>query len=728
MELTGRFIRFIYQGANGYTVAVFELSDGSAEDVTIVGYLPPVSKDAVYSLTGDYSEHPRYGWQFSLTGCRRLEESDGEKLVRYLSGPQFKGIGPVFARRMVDALGTGLIAAIRQDHTLLDAVPGMTRAKKQAVLDGLALNGEDRIYFLTANQLSMKNALRLESHYGDKVIAVLTEDPYRMMYDLDGIGFETADRFALALGLAEDDPRRLCALGCAKLMDWCMSTGDSYLPREEFAARLSQTLGGSSDVSPVIKDMIAQKQAVGEEGRLYPVSQYTAEEYISSYLALFPFDGFEPVREDVIKAGIAEVEQEFGISYQDRQKEAIEAFFTNDLMILTGGPGTGKTTIVRGMVKLCQRLYPQYNVTLAAPTGRAAKRLSELTDCDARTIHSLLGWDKETGKFTKNEEDPLTIDLMIIDEFSMVDQWVFYNLLRAGHQFKKIILIGDVDQLPSVGLGSVLRDLIDSGRFKVVRLEKIYRQKEGSGIITLAYDIKHDIVPQPDPAGDVRFLTCPPRQVRQLVLDTTAEALKRFPTREMGLAGVQVLAPMYRGAAGIDALNLALQAQFNPPQAGKKQIKAGYRIYREGDKILQLKNQPEDDVYNGDIGILKEVIPAEEDRDHQPRLIVDYEGRIVEYNPDSFVNITHAYCVSVHKAQGSEYPVVILPVVADYGIMLRKRLLYTAVTRANITLILIGDPRAFAQGLARQKERERRTTLKERLWAKCGGPQNDGAA
>ncbi len=721
MQITGQFVKVIYRGSNGYTVAVFELDNRMEEEITVTGYFPQTDKDSVYNLYGDYVEHPRYGMQFAVEQIEKRPLNDEANLIRYLSGTQFKGIGPKYAEVLVAALGNDIINRIRENPSVLDDVPKMTMKRKLSILAGLESDSDSNYFFLTNNHLSMKMIMKLEGVYGPQLMQKVMENPYQMIADVNGIGFQTADRFAQSIGFPVDHPYRLAALISNHLLQWCIQSGDSYMEYDEFCTRLNDVMDTENyDLEQLLEMLRESRQIVLEEDRVYPVSQYDSEEYIARYLSMFPQEPFASVDREEIVRGIEEIEQEIGITYQDRQKEAIEAFFEEDLMILTGGPGTGKTTIVRGMVKLCRRLFPQYSITLCAPTGRASKRLAELTDCEARTVHSLLKWDKETGHFSKNEDDPVNVDLLIIDECSMVDQWVFYNLLKAGKFFKKIILIGDPEQLPSVGIGSVLQDMMDSGLFRIVSLEKIYRQQEGSDIISLAYDIKHDICDDVTGENDIRFFECEQAQIRNLTLQVVEKALDSYGSLYDGFMNVQVLAPIYRTANGIDAMNLALQAKFNPPSKEKRELTVGYRTYREGDKILQLKNQPDDDVYNGDIGILIEIIFAREDINHQNRMVVDFDGIMVEYTSETFPNITHAYCVSVHKAQGSEYPIVILPVSFQYGIMLQKRLLYTAVTRANRSLIMIGQKEAFLKGVANTEYQARHTTLRQRLLQYCG--------
>ena len=718
MEIKGHFTRTIYRNdENGYTVALFELYESRTnEEVTVVGHIGTVDKERTYRLQGDYIEHPKYGIQFKLESYDIYIANNEGELVKYFSGAQFYGIGKKFATTIVETLGVNAIERIKEDNDILDTVPKMTERRKNAILEGLKTDVDNDVIFLNGHHLSIQNIIRLKNRYHDDLMPVLMSDPYRIIREVDGIGFKTMDAFALSIGFDEDNVERLKALSETILMDLCMRNGDSYVYIDEFKNALVKEIGDYGiDCDEIMADMAANSRIAIEEDRVYHISQYKAESFIAGYLKHFPFEPLKKIDEQTVRTNLEFVQEKFGIVYQDKQLEAVETFFTNDFMILTGGPGTGKTTIVRGMIELCKLVYPQYVVNLIAPTGRAAKRLSELTDCEARTIHSLLLWDKETGKFAKDEQNPLTVDILIIDEFSMVDSYLFYNLLKACTYLKKLVIIGDPDQLPSVAMGAVLRDFLESDMFKVIKLEKIYRQKEGSDIISLAYDIKNDCCQDIPTDKDIRFIECNPLDIKRLTLQVVGKALENYESLSEGFMNVQVLAPKHMGLNGIDNFNVALQKQFNPKEKGKKEIQVGYRTFRENDKVIQLKNQPDDDVYNGDIGIVIEVIYANEDINNQNRVIVDFDGRIVEYTGETFGNITHAYCISVHKSQGSEYPIIIMPLDNEYGIMLQKRLIYTAVTRAYKSLVFIGEKSAFYKGITRKDHFVRKTTLKERL-------------
>ena len=725
MEITGTFTQIRFRGGSGYVVAYFYIPEERDEIVT-VGYMPEIQEEFTYKLTGKYVENANYGHQFEVETVQKIE--DEKSLIKTFSGPFFKGIGEKTATKIVKHYGINVIKMIKDDPDSLDEVEGLKAKQKEAILEGLKNVETDEAYFMLASVVSPRIAVKSKTYYEKRTVIkktlgeVFEENPYRIYYDINGASLLSVDKLALSLGVEKDDMRRITAFADRVIKDRTFRLKDSYLTDEYYRRALMEEVGiDEFTYDLVLKELVREKRIALEEDRIYPIEQYEAEHYITGFLATFPAESFEKVEKQDIDEMLSLVEERMGITYQDRQREAVESFFEEDLLILTGGPGTGKTTIVKGMVQLCTKLFPQYSIALCAPTGRASKRLRQLSDKDAKTIHSLLGWDIEINEFKVNEDEPLGADLLIIDEFSMVDQLLFANLLRACRFVKKIVIIGDAEQLPPVSIGNVLQNLIDTNLFKVVRLEKIYRQKEGSDIIQLAYDIKHDQCTDLLPGNDIGVIECGIPQIKDALVKVVEKALQRYKSIEEGYQNVQVIVPQYRTINGIDELNAVLQEAFNPASRFKKEVKIGRNIYREGDKIMHLRNNSQREVYNGDIGILREIIPAKESPTDKDIIIVDYEGTELEYGRDDGDTFTHAYCMSVHKSQGCEYPIVIFVSSQEYSpLLMRKRLVYTAVTRASRSLVIIGNKNTFLRSLTRKEKEKQNTTLKERLLALLG--------
>ncbi len=717
MEITGKLVVQVYrQEYSQFTVAKFRLYELVEKDITITGYFPALQKDILYRLFGEYKEHPRYGLQFCVERFERVLPSDEESVVSFLCGPLFPGVGKKLAQAIVDQLGADCLQRIRDNADLLSLVKGMSGKKKTAILEGLSANRdlEDSMRFFTTHGLGIRNIMKLDQIYGKDVLDIVRNNPYQLVEDVDGIGFETADKLAKSMEFdLRSNHRRKAAL-YSLILEMCMASGDSYVLKEDLEAPLIRKLQDDEiDFSYLLELLMQEKKVVQEQDRIYHSTQYAAENGIAKYFGSFVAKPQLELDDGLLESLLSNIEDAENIRYEQKQKEAIIQFVKHPFLILTGGPGTGKSTIVKAMIMLYKRLYPHQMIALCAPTGRASKRLSELTQTEATTIHRLLKWNLETNTFGMNEESPLMCDLLVVDEFSMVDNWMLFQLLEASKLVSKIVFIGDEDQLPSVACGCVLRDFIASDQFPMVRLEKIFRQKEGSDVVSLAYQLKHQQPIVFSDMNDVKFYDCSPYDVRELVSKIVEAAIDK----EYDLSQIQVLAPKYSGNAGIDALNHALQKLCNPPSPFKAELQVGYKLFREGDKILQLKNEPEQDVYNGDIGILEEIVHAQEDEDRRNRIIVNYDGILVEYTADTFYHITHAYCISIHKSQGSEYPIVIMPMVHEYQFMLSKRLIYTGITRAKKSLILLGERSAFEKGILTMDRKERLTTLCHRIEA-----------
>lgn len=713
MRIEGTYSATIFRSDdNGFSVYRFKLRQVQEKTLIVTGYLPPLDADVLYELEGEYVEHPRFGMQFSVSSYRKELPQDADMIVRYLSSPGFPGIGVKLAQNIVDLYGSDILNEIKANPQLPLVVPGLSDKKKQILIAGITQQDDldEAIAFFTTHGLSIRQVMAIDRVYGKEAITVLRHNPYRLIEDVDGIGFKTADKLALSLGFEMNDPLRLQAAMVAMVMQLNMNSGDTYTNRETLFSSLQKSLNEYEvDFTETLTQLLNEHRLVMVESRIYHLTQYEAEQTITGYYQHFPLEPMNLTTD--LDEQLELTQTKYAIRYDELQLHAIRTFFQQDASIITGGPGTGKTTIILGIIDILKRCFPENTLLLCAPTGRAAKRLKELTHCDAQTIHSALHWDLETNSFGFNEKEPLMADIIILDEFSMVDSWLMAHLLLASRQVKKFLFLGDADQLPSVGPGFVIRDFITSGFFTVTSLLHIYRQKEGSDVITLAQSFKNGHFELNPQSRDVRFFPAGASQVKDIALSLINNALEKG----YSIHEIQVLVPQYNGLAGIDQLNHFLQAACNPADVQKRELKVGYAIYREGDKILQLKNQPDDFVFNGDIGILVEIIFAAEDENHQNRIVVDFDSVIVEYTSETFINISHAYCMSVHKAQGSEYPIVIVVALRQYRHMLQRRLYYTAFTRASKALILIGEDAAFESAAQNNRSIERKTHLREDL-------------
>ncbi|HRM91571.1 MAG TPA: ATP-dependent RecD-like DNA helicase, partial [Thomasclavelia ramosa] len=631
---------------------------------------------------GDYEIHPKYGKQFKLSEYRIIYAKESEEIIKYLSSPLFKGIGKALATQIVNTLGEECLEKIKEDKHNLDLVRGMTEKRREIIYEALTNGDYDQevMQFFMGHGISLKNLGLIQAYYQEKTLEILQNNPYQLVEDIDGIGFKTADELALKTGGTLDNPNRIKAGIIYSIKQYGFNTGSTYCYLDEIKIMFSKIIYNIEEVSfnEYLDELIDEGLIIQRGDKYYYFEMDEAEKNIAEYLKIRINKPDELFDEKEVERLLTNYEKTQGICYAAKQKEALNYFLKSSCMILTGGPGTGKTTIVQALLKVYSVLYPDDRIGLVAPTGRAAKRLTELTGIYACTIHRLLKWDLHSNTFAMNKSNPLDLDVLIIDEFSMVDCLLLSKLFEAGRGINKVLFIGDYHQLPSVAPGNILQDLMEAG-VKTIELDEIFRQAKDSGIIQLAHHIIHNEIENMDlfeQYRDINFFPC----INYDVVKNVKIIVKKAIDEGYDTNDIQVLVPMYQGVAGIDALNDALQDVFNPIDEFNDSYQIGRKEYRVGDKILQLKNRPDDDVFNGDIGTLVEICRKDNFEYLQDTLIVDFDGNFVEYTSNTFNTITHAYCMSIHKSQGNEFKIVIMAVLSDYYIMLRRNLLYTAIT------------------------------------------------
>ena len=738
LYVTGEVLAIFFSNpSNFYKVMLIGVedtnSDYSDDEITMTGNFGRIQEGASYKFYGEMTNHPKYGMQFKVDRYETSQPSSSESLINYLSSSQFKGIGEKTAEKVVDALGENVIDSIVENPAVLNQVPGLSKKQKETLEEVLSNEYGMQKVILQLNRFGIDNALafRIYGKYEERTSEVIRENPYQLILEIDGIGFNRADMIAEHLEIEADADERIQAAIYYALFTICSDSGDTYVIENHLIEKTIAILERSRSflidrelVESNLKEMSEEGRIYEEEGRYFLATIYHSEWGIVRSIE-FLLDGDEtPISDKQFKRDIKNIEEQLDIEYGDSQKVAIKEAMESSIFILTGGPGTGKTTVLQGIVHLFAELNDlsldpyaykdeAFPILMAAPTGRAAKRMKETTGLPASTIHRLLGLTADDEDLMEDSEYQLDGKLLIIDEMSMVDTFLANRLFQSVSKGMKVILVGDQDQLPSVGPGQVFRDLIESGMIPQKELKEIYRQGDGSSIIPLAHEIKHNRLPADlmEKKKDRNFFRANSSTAVPLIETIVSKAMEKGYTAEE----IQVLAPMYKGPAGINVLNERLQEIFNPnPDGSRTEMKHIDTTYRIGDKVLQLQNDPENNVFNGDLGFITSITKAKYTEVKSDLITVDFEGNEVEYLRANFNKITLAYCTSIHKAQGSEYDIVILPLLSSYGRMLKKDIMYTAITRASKSLSLIGEPEAFLRSIESQQNL-RNTALRERL-------------
>lgn len=716
-----------YSDENSYNIIKVKITD-SNEDlnifmyddyITITGYFPQPLRGEEIKFFGEFKENAKYGTQYIVKNYEKLSDTSIAGLIEYLSSDLFKGIGLKTATNIVNTLGKDTIKLVIDDKGVLNKIPKMSSKLIDVVYDGIIENkaSENALIKLYGYGITPRTAMKIYKKYQNETIAIIERNPYQLIYDIEGIGFERADLIAKKLGFQDNDPLRIKAMILYLFNLMGVNYGHTFLYSDQLNEYLIKQLNKNGDLVSIeeiddyIEELVKDKIFIREDDMIKLINVYYAEENITAKIKELTADINGDLDTKKVDNYIELFEQTNNITYTKLQKKAIHSALISNLFILTGGPGTGKTTVINGIVFVyCKynQIPIEYNnslfeIKLIAPTGRAAKRMNETTKLHAETIHRFLGYNYQ-GKFIFNKDNLVDADVIIVDEASMIDIYLASQFFQAIPKTTKVIIVGDENQLPSVGPGQLLKDLIDSEMIDCVQLKTIHRQASDSNIIKLAYDVNNARLPLDIMnAYDDRYFV--------------VEDVNNFESRLVNIINylqvngydlhedIQVLIPMYRGKTGIDNVNILLQKEFNPNSS--KVLIHGDREFRIGDKVIQLSNQVEDNIMNGDQGV---VIGITDEKN----LIVNFMSNEVSYKIGDLINLKHAYAMSIHKSQGSEYKVVVLPIYRSYGIMLKRKLLYTAITRAKEKLILIGDINSFKYGVERI-EASRQSILKQKI-------------
>ena len=728
--IKGKYKKSIYESGNGYIIGLFKLHETDNEvmqeylnkTITFTGNFHELIIDDDYIFYGEEIEHPKYGLQFNVLEYERLKPSDKIGIIEFLSSDLFPGIGEKLAEKIVDVLGENTLDLILEKKENLMLVPKLSQNKANLIYDNLTKYeaSHKTIVYLNDLGFTMQDALKIYNKYKENTINNIECNIFNVIDDIDDISFLRIDEIRKRLNVSDDDTNRIKACIIYIMKTETYTNGDTYFLSNELLVKVIKYLKFNiplEEFNIYLEELQIETKIIVEDNKYYLTEIYDAE--ITILNRINELKAISKSTYKKIDSYIEELEKVNNIVYNDKQKEAIIKALENNLLIITGGPGTGKTTIIKAIVYLYQKLYKlnndelEKNLALLAPTGRASKRMSESTLMPATTIHRFLKWNKENNEFGINEYNKDNSKLIIIDEVSMIDINLLSSLFKGLTRNIKVVFVGDFNQLPSVGPGQLLKDFIESKQIETIYLDLLYRQSSDSYITTLAHEIKNGLISDNylNSYNDYKFLECSSNSI----IPNLKKLCTQIVEKGYDYKRLQIMAPMYAGINGIDNLNNVLQNIFNPKDDNKKELIVGDVIFRENDKILQLKNMPDENVFNGDIGVIVRIIPSSISESKKNEIYVDYDGNLVKYLPNDFNKIKHGFVISIHKSQGSEFEMVIMPLCKEYKRMLYKKLIYTGITRAKRKLILLGESDAFIYAVNNDNEYIRKTNLFNKL-------------
>ena len=726
--IKGIYKKAIFSNENGFVIGIMKVEDTDDSEmylylnktITFTGTFANLIENDRYILHGKTVIHPKYGFQFNVDSYERVKPEDRESIIAFLSSDLFKTIGVSLATSIVDKLGVNALDKILEEPSVLDDVPKLSHKKAKIIIETLNKYEESHktIVYLNEIGFNLNDALLIYNKFKGDTISKIESNIYSVLDTDLPISFLTIDRISQNM-TDEISIDRIKACIVYSMEYLTNTSGDTYLFYDEIKKMVENYLNikiEDIDFNNYIDELRYENKIIKEDDKYFIKEIFDCENNVANKLKYLVNNKSNNLE---LEPYLEQLELEGNVKYNDVQKKAILSSLTNNVTIITGGPGTGKTTIIKAIVDLyiaANKLSTEEaikRIALLAPTGRASKRMSEATNFNASTIHRFLKWNKETNSFMVNEFNKDLSELIIIDEMSMIDIVLLNKLLEGLTMNIKLVFVGDYNQLPSVGAGQVLKDLIDSDVINKIELKYLYRQSEESFIPTFASLIKDNELTDDNlmDKSDFTFLKCN----KDLIVKNLKQICNLMIEKNYDYKKVQIMAPMYAGVNGIDNINKELQGIFNPKTEFKREIKVGDVIYRENDKILQLSNMPDENVYNGDVGTIKYIKESSVSKSHKNEIYVDFDGNIVRYLPSDFNKIKHGYIISIHKSQGSEFDTVILLLSTSYFRMLYKKLLYTGITRAKRKLILLGEPNALKYAITNDNEKMRKTSLKDKL-------------